>query len=414
MNGLTVIFAKSETGKSVYIKCLRKAIFYHTLSPRGKQSIIRRPWSENKRGVFSIVLEDDTEIEFMFEPKHMTCSIIANDGNKASWTDVVPVEALELLGLVVDMRSSTILNVMDNEDAMLFDGSESEHNDRVVSVYSTHFDLIDRLEFFKDEEEITKQSLKYVNSSISGLEEKLSTMHILFDVPTAERYTLQLKRYLDIIEYSEVSLPVIKDLMDMQQQKPLGTLNNTDLVNLTSSFNLGNTCNKILAMLHEFNHVACNLPVARDSEIDYLFNLSSATNTYATLNNLTQGYLFIPDSLPIIADAEHNSMGVLYTKCSTMLKLLELIKEYTLLDCESLYTITEPESERLNKSSDICIQLHALLMYVISHGDLVTQLMAIREQAELIEEENRLLLQDMKVCALCGKPYTDEGCDTHE
>ena len=64
-NGLTVIEAKSETGKSVFIKCLRLGLYFEQYNKKTRTAIIR-DYPKNSYGTFSVTLEDNTLVVFRY------------------------------------------------------------------------------------------------------------------------------------------------------------------------------------------------------------------------------------------------------------------------------------------------------------------------------------------------------------
>lgn len=138
---MNVIIAPSETGKSVVIKVLKEMCF------SGKwgytwESLIRR---DKKRGVAMFVLEDGTIIAYFIYPRAVRYSIIYSDTEKQNKTwdffdpnnTEIPEEVANLMGLIVDRKGKTIINVLDKDMVIPYVTASPELNARISSVITT-------------------------------------------------------------------------------------------------------------------------------------------------------------------------------------------------------------------------------------------------------------------------------------
>lgn len=151
---MNVIIAPSETGKSVIIKILKEMCF------SGKwgytwESLIRR---DKKRGVAMFMLEDGTVIAYFIYPRAVRYSIIYGDKEKPNKTwdffdpnnTEIPEEVANLMGLVVDRKGKTIINVLDKDMVIPYVTASPELNARISSVITTVPEMEKRREMLSE------------------------------------------------------------------------------------------------------------------------------------------------------------------------------------------------------------------------------------------------------------------------
>lgn len=184
-NGLTVIEAKSETGKSVFIKCIRLGLYFEQYDARMRKSIIRN-YPENEYGDFGITLEDNTKVCFRFMPTNVI-SIIAYPDGTVEKVERGNIEKIaKLLNLITCTNSFRILNILDNESPMLYDTTDMEYNTKIMELYLDHADLRNRKDLAREilrKLEANERNVKYLYNEYSR---KLTTVQSNCDLDNAE------------------------------------------------------------------------------------------------------------------------------------------------------------------------------------------------------------------------------------
>ena len=138
--GLTVLEAKSETGKSVFIKCIRLGLFFESYDKKTRLAIIRN-YPKNKFGTFIIELEDGTKVGFRYGETKVVCVVIYPDNTNEVISRSNISKVAKLLNLFIVKDSVRVLNILDNETPMLYDTTDMEYNTNIMSLYLDHEDL---------------------------------------------------------------------------------------------------------------------------------------------------------------------------------------------------------------------------------------------------------------------------------
>lgn len=168
--GLTVLEADNETGKSVFVKCIKFGINYNRF-PKDKRKTIVRNWEkwESKKddGIFGIELEENYAVFFIFSLESMKTIVKYPDDRKRVINGPADEEVCQLLGLMKIKMSERISNILDNEDKIIFDDTDATGNEDFLSAYITHQSLEDRkrnaeilLEEVKNSNKIKEKQLK--------------------------------------------------------------------------------------------------------------------------------------------------------------------------------------------------------------------------------------------------------------
>ena len=133
---MNTIIAPSETGKSVVVKILKEMCFPGRWGYT-RESLIRRGC---EFGTAVFIMEDTSQVVFSFNKSVVLYSIIDTDGNRKNFTinspdgSQIPYEVADYMGLVIDSKARTVINVLDKDMQTPFINAPEELNARIISV----------------------------------------------------------------------------------------------------------------------------------------------------------------------------------------------------------------------------------------------------------------------------------------
>lgn len=210
--GLTVITAASETGKSVYIKCLRIALFFKHIHPDDRKAIIR---NGHKEGYLEIELEDSSSVRLIFRPTTFIVEL-HKDGDVSSWREFFPNEIKDMLGLIVNTDLQLILNLMDQESPMLFDGTSNEYNDEILGFYANHDDLIHRFDVLSEWETNVSSSISNKKSTLKYIEDDMKRIPVIEDLDFIEESLTNCEHLNDELKMIEYLIPLLGNIASLE------------------------------------------------------------------------------------------------------------------------------------------------------------------------------------------------------
>jgi len=148
---VNVIIAPSETGKSVIVKILKEMCFPGHWGYTS-QSLIRRGCN-NGTAVFFLG-DGSKAVTFTIERSYITYQILTeNKEDDRIWklnynnSAEIPEEVAMLMGLVIDRKARTVINVLDKDMPVPFVNADQELNARIASVITKIPELEKRREY---------------------------------------------------------------------------------------------------------------------------------------------------------------------------------------------------------------------------------------------------------------------------
>lgn len=380
--GLTVITAASETGKSVYIKCLRIALFFKHIHPDDRKAIIR---NGHKEGYLEIELEDGSSVRLIFRPTTFIVEL-HKDGDVSSWREFFPNEIKDMLGLIVNTDLQLILNLMDQESPMLFDGTSNEYNDEILGFYANHDDLIHRFDVLSEWETNVSSSISNKKSTLKYIEDDMKRIPVIEDLDFIEESLTNCEHLNDELKMIEYLIPLLGNIASLEPG------------------------------------INCDCSFAKD-DLNCLSLLSNVGCILENINSLDSNYVDVDlvNSKSILAD-----LGYLHRVLNILISLYQLetpipttpldtCRDYftSLVYLDGVYTNLKniymlervPASSFSDSAVDSFNQLEKLVEVLRVMDDINITLDGLYKSSEdLVSSKKYIeeLRHKFKVCALCG------------
>lgn len=381
-DGLTVITAPSETGKSVYIKCLRVALFFKHISADDRKALIRDGY---KSGYLCIHLVDGSFVKLIFKPT--TFEIELNDGGSiSSWREFFPNEVKERLGLVVNADLQLILNLMDQESPMLFDGTSNDYNDEILGFYANHDDLNSRFETLSDWESNISKSLSNKKSTLKYIEDDMNRIPIVENVEVMESD-------IDRCEVLNASMKYLKkievQLVKCQELSPGIPL---DISGVTKQFRQLEYLKKLNNLLYDAHNI----------KNDYVpIDISVETKMLAKLNYLSKMMSKLSAVMQLNAPSESFDITPQFKQLEQLKYLGKLLG--ALQKCQDIEKVTPLDLHYDYEHEYARLSYIKTVLEKLDNIQSVASLLA-KSKLDVEEGKERLdqLRKEFKVCGLCG------------
>lgn len=382
-DGLTVITAPSETGKSVYIKCLRIALFFKDYHPDDRKAIVR---NGHKEGYLSIFLEDRSEVKLIFKLTTFEVEYTDPQGNVSSWREFFPNEIKDKLGLVVNTDLQLILNLLDQESPMLFDGTSNEYNNEVLGFYANHEDLNHRHDVLEEWESVIDSSISNKKSLIKYVSEDMNRIPIIHDIDSLENS-------LDKCDSLNNSMKFLEDFVPQ----------------LDNAFNLKPACDfncDCLRQVHSYYEYVYNLYdlLQTASRLEVNFTDASLTNCRNILGSLEIATLLV-DLLgntlvlnkPVTAASLDKLRNVL-----TSIELVNALKECINTTNSLDRPIAVNDISNYTNSFNELEYMSNLFNQLVDLKDSIDSVNSAKHDLDNSRKYVKDLRHEFKVCALCG------------
>lgn len=354
LNGLTVIEAKSETGKSVFIKCLRLGLYFEQYDAKTRKAIIRN-YPENSYGDFKITLEDNTQICFRFTSTAVITVVGYPDGTaeRIERSDIHKVA--KMLNLITCADSLRILNILDNESPMLYDTTDMEYNTKIMSLYLDHEDLRHRKELAREfitRLTATEKNVKYLYTEYSERLRGLQTYCDVNEVDSLISYCKELNGILNIYDKAEVELQYVSAIKQRST---------TDLEGLEYVIN----------QLHDLENIESNLayvttikskPVIDDEIFNRLSEILNDITLYESVHKALQDVILFSKEKPTVDTVKLEKMLLTFTDLTLIEEaLITLVNslDYLIISKNDLAKTTQDleKFKQENKTCPLCGQI---------------------------------------------------------
>lgn len=248
--GLTVLEAKSETGKSVFIKALKLGVNYMEYRPDVRKSIVRN-WSQWKsaedNASLTIVLEDKSVVIFSFSPTSVSTKYVDTEGKATLYSGPAPKHIVEKLNLVQCKGSTRIINIIDNENKILFDTSDNTYNNNILDVFLKHQELENRRRNSESSLALVKNAITAKSNQIAHLDSRIISLPKPVNIDLAEEIVDNLTRLCRSITFYESLIECLNNINKLSSYK---VIDETELKNILDSLKykseIVNKLNKIV------------------------------------------------------------------------------------------------------------------------------------------------------------------------
>lgn len=170
---MNVIIAPSETGKSVVMKILKEMCFagnwgytWNSLIKRGADC-----------GIAIFHMEDGSAVVYMLWRDKVRYAIMSGDStiepriwefNDPNHTEI-PEEVAQHMGLIIDRKGKTVINVLDKDMVTPFVTAPPELNARIAAVVTVVPEMEKRREHLENWQTQLQQAFKVVDTRLSGV-----------------------------------------------------------------------------------------------------------------------------------------------------------------------------------------------------------------------------------------------------
>lgn len=347
--GLTVFEAPSETGKSVWIKCLKIGINYNDYRPKVRRSIVRNWWnwkSEKDNGIFIVYTGNNEEVTFIFTPNGMETYIKYSDNSTKYIPGQGGEEVIKLLGFSKCHGDSRIINILDNESPIPFDTTGGDNDNSLLEL------------FIKDTDLETRRD----NSSVLMTTINKKLREKTFSLSMVETDLLKIPHFNN--------LDLVKCFIDEAELLEKRINSYSILINLLDNLKEF-TCKKVISKnyINEMNSKIENLSV-KEKLLNILNKLLERSEYHSLEKNVLSKFISESDSVK---------------QYSALLNLLFEIKNNTR---KNKYVRIEIKSlEKLQKTLEINSTILDEILYLIHNIILLKSLKYLKDEAlELFKE----------------------------
>jgi hypothetical protein len=392
-DAVNVLIAPSETGKSVLIKVLKEMCFPNNWG-YNRLGLIRRgaPY-----GVAYFILEDDTIIGYVMQPKGQVYTILRR-GEDGKFTEKrfnnaveIPEEIADLMGLIVDREAKTVINVLDKNMPMPLINTSPKLSGRIVATVTENPQL-----------ELIKSNLKSWDDVLTPLIQKLKTTYevrgrVYREAPEKDEskivnhLTLS-KKYMQLFDYLSPINFTLMDISTLKQPQVKPDLGLTGIMESMKTIKEIIDLHDVMIKLQE-NH---SIEMSEDI-IHYFATLGKVQKIKKLLDIL--GNMKAPKEKPnleCLADV-FKSMQTVRTILKTENELLALKKPHEINALGDLDSMQKSLMDLMG----IIQSLQECEKYSSTANTLAGKEQKALDQIKQFEEEN-------KICPLCGSEFKGE------
>lgn len=407
IDGLNVIEAPSETGKSIYIKMLRLLCNWNTISKEERLSCIRgnsnTHQAENYASMQIHLDNNKSLIFFIYIQDILEWRMLNEDGSTIEQGfGEAPYYVREFIGIRKIESFNRVISIIDNEDKIAYDSTDPIQNSELVKMYTTHTELNNRLHNTEEAMRELQTKKMYVNKQINILNEDLKNNYGY----------INLNHITDLMNSSqELSerLYVIESILDIC--KPLENKKIPKVIEVDEYSDLFNNLNKLKSLLLAIlpvKNLANKVPeILSDNDIEDLTklfnNLIIQRDLIIQIENLKTSIENL-NNLKIITDIPELPKKELIDLILNLANLIFYISSY-----EKINLIDEEE-------------FNNMLTKLYAEKRLLTNLNYLRMKLKYLENtgytENNLeyiyseYIKNTPLCPLCKQPLQKEigGC----
>lgn len=370
--GLNVIKAPNNTGKSVIFKILKAVCSPSYYSSEERAGLIR----DNAEFAEATYLFTDNSMAIVRIFKNKTIYYFTNDKDNSQFTatqDVPPQKLIENLNMLVEPESGFIVNLLDLDQDLFLVKSDSKANSNIIKVLAEHQGLKRLCTLFREKIPRVKEELLRLRSTEERLRYQISQMEYInideleSNVSEKEFLVEQLKLMRDLYINTNSILPLIEDARPYD-----------DLIMLSS---LGQELERL------------------DFNIDY--NILGLNINQDNINLCEIGV-----ELESINKTLANTLNVSYddTLCELALDLIDIVNDYNNID-QTITSEQITEGEFLLETIDTFLNLHSKFTQA---KQMITKLDADRITLENLKESLNIEGRKLR-CPIYGTIKVLEG-----
>lgn len=386
-----VIIAPSETGKSVLIKVLKEMCFPFKWG-YAREGLIRRGC---QKGMALFKLENNDTVVFEMYLKTQNYYLVHQNAEEQlenkMWggESEIPAELEDLMGLIIDRKAKTVINVIDKTMPMPLINTDPKLSGRIVATVTEDKNL----EAIKSNITNWLEELRPLKSALSGRMEAHKRVYDnapSIDVNALKKQQYITQIYLNLFDQLE---PAMYDMKSLRQVKKPDKVEDLEIDECMQALNLSE---KLFSSFKRLNDLIENHKTMQTYSEDDLRVMIYHTKIIHFLDSLKQ-----LQNLEQPKHYEDLSYITQSLKCKVILmKIVKLSKELenkptVIQDNDNIHTIIKLKQINLLKSLRELEQLK----------DTLNQTITKRKNAEvaLREFEN-----EAGICPLCGNKIGKE------
>lgn len=423
---MNVIIAPSETGKSVIIKVIKEMCFAGNWGYTW-ESLIRRGADF---GVVAFVLENDCIVTYHIWPNRVRYAIIYPDKSiepkvweySDSQHTEIPDEVANIMGLIIDRKGRTVVNVLDKDMVTPFVTAPPELNARIAAVITAVPEMElrrDTLREWKDQFTIaTKNAEKRLNAAKMKYESapEIDMLYYQLRLQRAETLMGVIKPLENMVtDFEYVNLPEPPKMVNSPKkcEDILDILDNcSDIIQLFQCVNnliepvevyldtkTIETVLEIHDILYEMNNISEDIinynepsPIFEPIQVEHILDILDSIVRY--------GKILSEDITPPTHVAKPpKDVG----------NIIDFIYRYMYREITILVDIAKLPTPKLVKIEEITSVMNILSVIDDMNLSNIETLLNDRDNIDIniyqlsVELDN--MRRELKVCPTCGKPW---------
>lgn len=407
---MNVIIAPSETGKSVLIKVLKEMCFAGAWGYT-HEGLIRRGAS---KGLAYFFLEDGSIVVFELLPKtqnyflvYLTYDeegkIVVNDKEepiygvkKFIFSDMnveIPEEIAEAMGLIIDRKAKTVINVLDKDMLIPFVTAPPALNARILAAVTEDPNLERILETLEKWKELESNYITSIVKTMHSINQKLDRSSYI-DEQEISRKIMHQEECIEL-------LPVLGDLADDYEKVREDFWNNQKEVpeiNIDTELKLLKAAENILSECETFERIA-------NTQIELVDEPPADGVASIALLKAMEQIVTECDSLP----EEPPRVEKLSYELPECIKLLNLIKDSAIVT-EDIPDAPENIKElNLDKELQVLKVFEELGSAESSGYQAVMEALQATRKCKSIHKELVAIKEELGVCPTCKQPFKEKS-----
>lgn len=395
-----VIIAKSETGKSVFVKVLKEMCFPGSFDYTNS-SLIRRGCNSGK---LVIMLDNgDVVIYEMFRNNHHRHQYLekiqnSKDGSYdiSTFNDCteVPEVIANKLGLLLDRSSKTIVNIVDKHSPIPFVSADLEGNARILSVSTENPKIESSIDTINEWIQELKSAAATNEVLLSNLYRTLSMQPKIDNtLEIIDRIDIK-KQILPVVRMMESIISIFDELEPVVYNRPpdVKFINLDNEIKLIS--NLTTINNELFSLQCIVNtKPTCVKKIDIEFEIKMIHDVNNVLMEFDNLETIISNKVIMSDMVdPLTIQDDIDFLSDIKDCFNLIIELHNLLKNKP----TAVYNATHVESivNVISKSIDF----NNILEDYYNYYKLCKLVDSYKSSILKIEEE-------IKVCPTCGKPF---------
>lgn len=234
-DGLNVITAPNNTGKSVFFKCIQLVGHPNSFTKEEKESMIRKD-CERASALF-LFTDGSAALVFIYVKGNIYLYADKFDGNKTNWNSksfTPPSKLISNLGLIIEPSNGFIANMLSLKHDLFLIESDSKANNDLIKALTQNDQLTRLCETFR--EKLPEVDKKYGETTeIVYMYQKALESYEYVDISSLEDDVNEYEMYLGIFESVAYIFRELEDLASIESPR-INLRTCVDILEITNLF----------------------------------------------------------------------------------------------------------------------------------------------------------------------------------